>query len=91
MCVRYTVDDFSEGLFRTEPGTGAQYELYFKEKNASRGGALQRVVLARPFAPVHALHAERVATNKELINVVLPLSGRIDAFKAFMDRWVCPH
>ncbi|GFY21752.1 chondroitin sulfate N-acetylgalactosaminyltransferase 2 [Trichonephila clavipes] len=82
---RYTVDDFAEGLFRNEPNTGTQYELYFKEKNVSR--AYHRIVLMRPFGPVHTLTNERVKTSKELINVILPLSGRIDVFRTFMDRF----
>ncbi|XP_015929331.1 chondroitin sulfate N-acetylgalactosaminyltransferase 2 isoform X2 [Parasteatoda tepidariorum] len=82
---RYTVDDFAEGLFRNEPTTGTQYELYFKEKNISR--SYHRVILARPFGPVQTLVNEKVRTTKELINVILPLSGRIDAFRTFMDRF----
>ncbi|GIY23349.1 chondroitin sulfate N-acetylgalactosaminyltransferase 2 [Caerostris extrusa] len=82
---RYTVDDFAEGLFRIEPTTGTQYELYFKEKNVSR--TYHRIVLMRPFGPVQTLSAERVKTSKELINVILPLSGRIDVFRTFMDRF----
>ncbi|KFM81727.1 Chondroitin sulfate N-acetylgalactosaminyltransferase 1, partial [Stegodyphus mimosarum] len=82
---RYTVDDFTEGLFRNEPTTGSHYELYFKEKNMSR--VYHRVVLMRPFGPVQTLVNERVRTSKELINVILPLSGRIDIFRTFMDRF----
>lgn len=82
---RYTVDDFAEGVFRNEPTTGTQYELYFKEKNISR--AYHRVVLIRPFGPVQTLLNEKVKTSKELINVILPLSGRIDVFRTFMDRF----
>ncbi|XP_054711283.1 chondroitin sulfate N-acetylgalactosaminyltransferase 2-like [Uloborus diversus] len=82
---RYTVDDFAEGLFRSEPTTGTQYELYFKEKNASR--VYLKVTLMRPFGPVQTIFNDRIKTSKELINVILPLSGRIDAFRTFMDRF----
>ena len=33
---RYTESDFMEGLFRTEPTTGTQYELYFRTKNLNK-------------------------------------------------------
>lgn len=82
---RYTVDDFAEGLFRNEPTTGTHYELYFKEKNTTR--SYHKVVLMRPFSSVLTLSNEKVRTSKELINVILPLSGRIDAFRTFMDRF----
>lgn len=82
---RYTVDDFAEGLFRTDPTTGTQYELFFKEKNVTR--TFHKVTLMRPFGPIHTLSHERLKTSRELINVILPLSGRIETFRSFMDRF----
>lgn len=32
---RYTLDDFIEGIYRNEPTTGTQYELYFRTKEVS--------------------------------------------------------
>lgn len=83
---RLTVDDFVEGVFRTEPTTGSQYELYFKEKNMSR--TYRALTLMRPFAPVQTVSNEVIRTSKELINIILPLSGRISTFRNFMEKFV---
>jgi hypothetical protein len=37
--VRYNEDDFLEGLYRIEPTTGTQYEMYFKTKNLNKSTA----------------------------------------------------
>lgn len=83
---RYAVDDFVEGVFRNDPTTGTQYSLYFKEKNSSR--TYRTLTLMRPFAPVQLLSDQIEKTSKRLINVILPLSGRIDKFRNFMDKFV---
>lgn len=83
---RYTVDDFVEGMYRNEPTTGTQYHLYFKEKNVTK--AYHRVVLMRPFSSVQTISNEMVKTSRELINIILPLSGRIETFRSFMDKFV---
>ena len=36
---RYTEDDFLEGLYRIEPTTGTQYEMYFRTKNLNKSTA----------------------------------------------------
>lgn len=33
---RYTLDDFTEGIYRSDPTTGTQYELYFRTKEANK-------------------------------------------------------
>ncbi|XP_013772855.2 chondroitin sulfate N-acetylgalactosaminyltransferase 2-like, partial [Limulus polyphemus] len=83
---RSTVDDFVEGMFMNEPTTGSQYELYFKEKNSTR--AYRKVTLMRPFGPVQMISKELIRTSKEIINLILPLSGRIDTFRGFMEKFV---
>ncbi|KAG8185515.1 hypothetical protein JTE90_019769 [Oedothorax gibbosus] len=83
---RYTVEDFVEGVFRNDPTTGTQYSLYFREKNASR--TYRTLTLVRPFAPIQLVSDETEKTSKRLINIILPLSGRIDKFRNFMDKFV---
>ncbi|RZF49010.1 hypothetical protein LSTR_LSTR014539 [Laodelphax striatellus] len=84
---RYTTDDFSEGTYRTEPTTGTQYELYFKSKDR-RTTAFVKVSLMRPFARLVPLSTTPLLREKELVHVVLPLSGRTNVFQGFMDKFV---
>lgn len=100
--VKYTLDDFLEGLYRSEPTTGTQYELYFRTKSgnkshqdhhsshANSGGSYTKVVLMRPFAPLQTISSEALpmAREKELIHIILPLSGRTATFQSFMDKFV---
>lgn len=83
---RYTVEDFVEGVFRNDPTTGTQYSLYFRERNVSR--TYRTLTLMRPFAPIQIVSDDLERTSKQLINVILPLSGRIDKFRNFMDKFV---
>ncbi|GFR00277.1 chondroitin sulfate N-acetylgalactosaminyltransferase 2 [Trichonephila clavata] len=83
---RYAVDDFVEGVFRNDPTTGTQYSLYFRERNTSR--TYRTLTLIRPFAPLQLVSDKSEKTAKRLINVILPLSGRIDTFRNFMDKFV---
>ena len=98
---RYTLDDFLEGLYRNEPTTGTQYEMYFRTKNLNTNNkshmdqvasvnGVTKVVLMRPFAPLHTISTETlpVAKDKELIHIILPLSGRTATFQSFMDKFV---
>lgn len=117
---RYTLDDFTEGIYRNEPTTGTQYELYFRSKevlnksqdqqqlhtsnshlNGNNGGTgtgsfygnsvgFTKVVVMRPFAPLQTVQMEVFPRmhDKELIHIILPLSGRTATFQSFMDKFV---
>lgn len=96
---RYTLDDFLEGLYRIEPTTGTQYELYFRTKVLNKSvqhqdhhhtNGFTKVVLMRPFAPIQGITTDLLAgpRDKELIHVILPLSGRTTTFQGFMDKFV---
>ncbi|XP_021937990.1 chondroitin sulfate N-acetylgalactosaminyltransferase 2 isoform X2 [Zootermopsis nevadensis] len=96
---RYTLDDFLEGLYRNEPTTGTQYEMYFRTKNTNNRSHMDqvapvtgvtKVILMRPFAPLQTVSSETlpVAKDKELIHIILPLSGRTATFQSFMDKFV---
>lgn len=110
---RYTLDDFIEGIYRVEPVTGTQYELYFRTKevmksmnnktnhissssssSSSHHGSSDygttRVIVMRPFAPLQTIQYEKFpkTAEKEIIHIILPLSGRIQTFQSFMDKFV---
>nr|CAI5865800.1 unnamed protein product [Callosobruchus analis] len=83
---KYTLDDFLEGLYRIEPTTGTQYELYFRTKVSS----FTKVIVMRPFAPLQTVKTIGLLgpKDKELIHIILPLSGRTATFQSFMDKFV---
>ncbi|XP_028982176.1 chondroitin sulfate N-acetylgalactosaminyltransferase 1 [Diachasma alloeum] len=91
---RYTTEDFLEGLYRVEPTTGTQYEMYFKTKNLNKSSQVSnpgytKIVMMRPYAPIHFVSVQRQQTKeKELIHIILPLSGRTGTFQSFMDKFV---
>lgn len=89
---KYNLEDFVEGLYRTDPTTGTQYELYFREKN-SDSSRHTKVTVMRPFAPLTNILKQTVPNNrksrdKELVHIILPLSGRTRTFQSFMDKFV---
>lgn len=81
----YTPDDILEGIFRIEPTTGTHYEVYVKERNTSH--SYTKVVLLRPFAAIQVVSDANYHT-KELVNIIVPLSGRVDTFQSFVDKFV---
>lgn len=122
---KYTLDDFTEGVYRTDPTTGTQYEMYFRikeastaaNKSSSSSGAssssssvaassalhhdhntiniqqhygIRKVLVMRPFAPMQTIQMEMYpkAKEKELVHIILPLSGRTSTFQSFMDKFV---
>lgn len=93
---KYNLEDFVEGLYRTDPTTGTQYELYFRNKY-NELQSHTKVTVMRPFAPLTGIFKEPVPNNsnnrknsreKELVHVILPLSGRTETFQNFMDKFV---
>lgn len=62
------------------------YELIFRGESSSE---FRRLVLFRPFGPLMKVRKERLDAASIPINVVVPLSRRIDKFKQFMHnfRW----
>ncbi|KAG7237550.1 hypothetical protein INR49_032167 [Caranx melampygus] len=80
--------DFVEGLTRTERDRGTVYELVFKGDNPQD---FTQLVLFRPFGPMMKVKSESVDTRSMLINIIVPLSKRPDAFRQFINnfREVC--
>lgn len=104
---RYTLDDFSEGIYRIDPTTGTQYELYFRTKelrkfssttshherpNSHNNDGVTKLTVMRPFAPLQTIQIETFPKQrereKEIIHIILPLSGRTATFQSFMDKFV---
>jgi chondroitin sulfate N-acetylgalactosaminyltransferase 1/2 len=100
---RYTLDDFIEGIYRNEPVTGTQYELYFRTKEVNNktnpspassshhnDHGTTKIIVMRPFAPLQTIQFERFpkTADKEIIHIILPLSGRISTFQGFMEKFV---
>ncbi|XP_054265244.1 chondroitin sulfate N-acetylgalactosaminyltransferase 2 [Macrosteles quadrilineatus] len=86
---KYTTEDFLEGVYRTVPTTGTEYEMYFRTRQ-NKGQIYTKVSVMKPFAPLLTLNSNTLpqTREKELIHVILPLSGRIPTFQGFMDKFV---
>lgn len=95
---KYTLDDFIEGIYRNEPTTGTQYELYFRTKELNKSQThhdhlshgLTKLIVMRPFAPFQTIQTEVTpkSQEKEMIHIILPLSGRTSTFQSFMEKFV---
>ncbi|CAK8696927.1 unnamed protein product [Clavelina lepadiformis] len=84
---RFTSEDFLHGMFRTERDIGTQYELVYKPESSSNvpnKSQLFRVTLFRPFAPVTHISSSSTDTS-ETIYFIVPLQGREDTFRIFLD------
>lgn len=94
---RYVASDFVEGLYRLDPIEGTQYELWFNQQqqqtahptdNHSRRSNLVRVSLLRPHAPLVAVRLEQpLQLQLPIVNIIVPLSGRLSAFDSFLTRF----
>ena len=82
---KYTFNDLLEGYTRTERTIGTQYDLYFKVREKKH--VFQQVQLFRPFAPLQKVQVQTFDRQEEWINLVVPLAGRIDQFKIFLDMF----
>ncbi|GIY22795.1 chondroitin sulfate N-acetylgalactosaminyltransferase 1 [Caerostris extrusa] len=60
--------------------------LYFRERNSSK--TCRTLTFIRPFDPIQLVNDKSERTAKRLINIILPLSGRIDKFRNFMDKFI---
>uniref|UniRef100_A0A3B4GLF7 Hexosyltransferase n=1 Tax=Pundamilia nyererei TaxID=303518 RepID=A0A3B4GLF7_9CICH len=84
----FSPSDFIQGLTRTERDRGSIYELMFKGDSPQD---FTQLVLFRPFGPVMKVKSEIVNTQNIIINIIVPLSKRVDTFKQFIKnfREVC--
>lgn len=95
---RYVASDFVEGLYRIDPIEGTQYELWFQtttssssssiDNHSSKEPDLVRVALLRPHAPLVAVRLEPKSQEiPPIVNIIVPLSGRLSAFELFLNRF----
>lgn len=90
---RYVASDFIEGLYRIDPIEGTQYELWFQplqhdDDHSNKPTDLVKVSLLRPHAPLAAVRVgQRKALEIPVVNIVVPLSGRLSAFESFLSRF----
>ncbi|XP_047446951.1 chondroitin sulfate N-acetylgalactosaminyltransferase 1-like isoform X2 [Mugil cephalus] len=84
----FSPSDFIEGLTRTERNRGSVYELMFKGDGPQD---FTQLVLFRSFGPLMKVKSEGVNTRGMIINIIVPLSKRVDAFRQFINnfREVC--
>lgn len=81
-----TAMDLVDGIMRVDRIHGSQYDFYFRTANNK---IFHRVKIKRSFSPLSlAGSIETIDTNNEFINLILPLSGRLDKFRTFLDNFV---
>lgn len=82
---KFSSGDLVEGIYRNHPPSGTYYELYFRQAGfRNNRTSYVKVALFRPFGPIETLEEKQVDTSQQLINIILPLSGRADTFRKFL-------
>ncbi|XP_017704510.1 PREDICTED: chondroitin sulfate N-acetylgalactosaminyltransferase 2 isoform X1 [Rhinopithecus bieti] len=86
----FNENDFVEGYYRTERDKGTQYELFFKKADLME---YRHVTLFRPFGPLMKVKSEMIDITRSVINIIVPLAERTEAFVQFMQNFrdVCIH
>ncbi|XP_025773913.1 chondroitin sulfate N-acetylgalactosaminyltransferase 2 isoform X1 [Puma concolor] len=86
----FNENDFIEGYYRTERDKGTQYELFFKKADLME---YRHVTLFRPFGPLMKVKSEMIDITRSIINIIVPLAERTEAFAQFMQNFrdVCIH
>ena len=73
-----------EGYSRTDKMIGSQYDMYFETDTKN---IFKHIQLFRPFAPVQTVQTETYDKRNEWINLIVPLAGRVEKFKVFMEMF----
>lgn len=81
---KVTCVTYSSGYYRTERDKGTQYELFYKKMD---GMEYRHVTLFRPFGPLMKVKSETVDISRSVINIIVPLAGRTEAFAQFMQNF----
>ena len=75
----------ANGISRLNRVTGMVYDLIF---SSGKPNQYHRVKLQRPFSSLELFESvETIDTSKEIINLILPLSGRTSNFEIFLKRF----
>lgn len=82
----YEKKDLVQGYYRIDRMAGTQYELFYKSPVSEN--VFEHVQIFRPFAPLQKVQVLSYDKSKEWINLVVPLSGRVDTFAQFMEMFV---
>ena len=81
-----SVFQLAEGIMRNDRIHGTSYDLYFR---SSLPDIFKRIQVFRPFGPLQSYgKLETIDMSKALINIIVPLSGRIDKFTDFIERFL---
>ncbi|XP_072165738.1 chondroitin sulfate N-acetylgalactosaminyltransferase 1-like [Diadema setosum] len=80
----FTIENFVDGIFRTDRTVGTYYNLVFRGVHENYYYSVQ---LLRPFAPLQKHKSQIVDTSRIVINIIMPLSGRIEKFRTYMERF----
>ncbi|XP_060262390.1 chondroitin sulfate N-acetylgalactosaminyltransferase 2 isoform X3 [Ovis aries] len=80
----FNENDFIEGYYRTEKDKGTQYELFFKKADLME---YRHVTLFRPFGPLMKVKSEMIDITRSIINIIVPLAERTEAFAQFMQNF----
>lgn len=83
---QYTAYDLLQGYWRTDRKIGTQYELYFHSRGKRH--IYEHLQLFRPFAPIQKVQLQNYDKRNEWINMIVPLSGRLETFQQFMEMFV---
>lgn len=79
-------DNVVDGVYRIDINAGIDYELYFKDSKSNKYISIR---LIRPLGRLQPVAIPNDSRNpKELINLILPLSGRLERFQQFIDTFV---
>ncbi|XP_071952413.1 chondroitin sulfate N-acetylgalactosaminyltransferase 1-like [Antedon mediterranea] len=79
----FSVDNFVDGIFRNDRMVGTYYNLIFRDHS---NGNYHSTQVLRPFAPLQKVKVKIMDTSRVMIYLIVPLSGRVDNFRMFVER-----
>ena len=85
--ILFRYSSFIEGIFREVPGIGTVYELYFRTPENNKT-SIAKVTVTRVLSQLSLLVKKNIPKRQKIINIIIPLSGRVDFFKRFIDNFV---